>query len=42
MKYVNEKLQEFENFIRNKTVALIGLESSNLPLLDYFYNKGQM
>lgn len=40
MKYVNEKLQEFENFIRNKTVALIGLESSNLPLLDYFYNKG--
>ena len=40
MKYVNEKLQEFENFIRNKTVALIGLEKSNLPLLDYFYNKG--
>ncbi len=40
MKYVNEKLQEFEKFIKNKTIALIGLESSNLPLLDYFYNKG--
>ena len=40
MKYVNEKLQEFENFIRNKTIAIIGLESSNLPLLDYFCDKG--
>lgn len=40
MKYVNEKLQEFEKFIKNKTVAIIGLESSNLPLLDYFYEKG--
>ena len=40
MKYVNEKLQEFEKFIQNKTVALIGLEKSNLPLLDYFYNQG--
>jgi UDP-N-acetylmuramoylalanine--D-glutamate ligase len=40
MKYVNEKLQEFEKFICNKTVAIIGLEKSNLPLLDYFYDKG--
>lgn len=40
MKYVNEKLQEFEKFINNKTVAIIGLESSNLPLLDYFCDKG--
>lgn len=40
MKYVNEKLQEFEKFICNKTVAIIGLESSNLPLLDYFCDKG--
>lgn len=40
MEFVNEKLQEFERFIQNKTVAIIGLESSNLPLLDYFCNKG--
>lgn len=40
MKYVNEKLQEFERFLHNKTIAIIGLESSNLPLLDYFCDKG--
>lgn len=40
MKYVNDKLQEFEQFLKNKNVAVIGLEKSNLPLLDYFYKKG--
>lgn len=40
MEFVNEKLQEFERFIQNRTVAIIGLEQSNLPLLDYFCNKG--
>ena len=40
MEFVNNKLQEFERFIQNKTVAIIGLESSNLPLLDYFCDKG--
>ena len=39
MKYQNEKLIEFENYIKNKKVAIIGLGVSNLPLLDYFYNK---
>ncbi len=40
MKYVNENLQEFERYIQNKRVALIGLGVSNLPLIDYFIDKG--
>ncbi len=39
MNFKNEKLVEFENFIINKKVAIIGLGVSNLPLIDYFYNK---
>lgn len=39
MEYINEKLQEFENYIKNRKVAIIGLGVSNLPLLDYFYEK---
>ena len=37
MKYVNEKLQEFNQYIVGKRVAIIGVGVSNLPLLDYFY-----
>lgn len=37
MKYVNKKLEEFNNELRNKRIALIGLGVSNIPLLDYFY-----
>ncbi len=40
MKYVNEKLQEFNNYIKNKKVALIGLGISNIPLIEYLYNLG--
>jgi UDP-N-acetylmuramoylalanine--D-glutamate ligase len=40
MKYVNEKLVEFNNYIKNKKVAIIGLGVSNLPLIDYLYNLG--
>ena len=40
MAYVNEKLQEFERYIYNKKVALIGLGISNIPLIDYFADKG--
>ena len=40
MAYVNEKLQEFEKYIYNKKVAIVGLGVSNLPLLDYFCDKG--
>ena len=38
MEYINKKLQEFETYIRNKKVAIIGLGVSNIPLLDYLYN----
>ena len=36
---LNEKLEEFENWIIDKRVAVIGLGVSNLPLLDYLYEK---
>lgn len=39
-RYINDKLQEFERYIYNKKVAIIGLGVSNLPLLDYFADKG--
>ena len=39
MKYINKKLIEFENYIINKKIAIIGLGVSNIPLIDYFYNK---
>lgn len=40
MMFVNEKLQEFERYIYNRKVALIGLGASNIPLIDYFVDKG--
>jgi UDP-N-acetylmuramoylalanine--D-glutamate ligase len=40
MSYINEKLNEFNNFAKGKKIAIIGLGVSNLPLLDYFYNLG--
>ncbi len=39
MEEINEKLQEFNNYIANKKVAIIGMGVSNIPLLDYFYEK---
>lgn len=39
MEYVNEKLLEFEKFLINKKVAIIGLGVSNFPLIDYLYEK---
>ncbi len=38
MEFKNRKLEEFENYIQGKRVAIIGLGVSNIPLLDYFYN----
>ena len=35
----NENLEEFNNFIRFRKVAVIGLGVSNIPLLDYLYQK---
>lgn len=40
MEYVNKKLLEFENYIKGKKVAIIGLGVSNIPLIDYFYKLG--
>ena len=37
--YVNEKLAEFNDFIRYRKVAVIGLGVSNIPLLEYLFNK---
>ncbi len=39
MEYVNDKLEEFNNYIRYRKVAIIGLGVSNLPLLEYFHEK---
>ncbi len=37
---MNEKLREFNTYLKNRKVAVIGLGVSNLPLLDYLYEKG--
>ncbi len=37
MGYVNEKLNEFNSYLKNRKVAIIGLGVSNIPLLDYLY-----
>lgn len=39
MKFVNEKLNKFNEYLDGKKVAIIGMGVSNLPLLDYFYDK---
>lgn len=39
MEYINEKLNKFNEFLDGKKVAIIGMGVSNLPLLDYFYDK---
>lgn len=40
MPYENEKLIEFNNYIKDKKVAIIGLGISNVPLIDYLYDLG--
>ena len=39
MEYINEKLNEFNDYIRFRKVAIIGLGVSNLPLMEYLYEK---
>ena len=39
MSFVNKKLEEFNEYIRFRKVAVIGLGVSNLPLLEYLYKK---
>ncbi|MFR2534989.1 MAG: UDP-N-acetylmuramoyl-L-alanine--D-glutamate ligase [Clostridia bacterium] len=36
MLYKNEKLQEFNQYIKDRKIAIIGMGVSNIPLLDYF------
>ena len=38
MSYNNEKLEEFERYIKGKKIAIIGLGISNIPLLSYLYS----
>lgn len=38
MSYRNEKLEEFNQYLRGKKVAIIGLGVSNTPLLEYLHN----
>ncbi len=40
MEFQNKKLEEFNKFLKNRKVAIIGLGVSNLPLIDYLYEKG--
>ncbi len=35
MEYINQKLNEFNEYLRNRKVAIIGLGVSNVPLIDY-------
>ena len=39
MEFQNQKLIEFNNYLKGKKVAIIGLGVSNLPLLKYMYEK---
>ena len=39
MNFENKKLEEFNKFLENRKVAVIGLGVSNLPLLDYLHDK---
>ena len=40
MDYTNGKLVEFNNYLKGKNVALIGLGISNVPLIDYLHDIG--
>ena len=39
MGFINEKLEEFNEYIKFRKIAIIGLGVSNIPLLDYLYEK---
>ena len=39
MEFKNQKLEEFEKKLKNQKVAVIGLGVSNIPLIDYLYEK---
>lgn len=37
MEYINEKLEEFNQYLYHRKVAIIGLGVSNIPLIEYFH-----
>lgn len=39
MNYINYKLEEFNNSIKGKRIAILGMGVSNRPLIDYFIEK---
>ena len=39
MEFKNQKLEDFEKNLKNQKVAVIGLGVSNIPLIDYLYEK---
>ena len=39
LEFINEKLVEFNQYLKNRKVAIIGLGVSNIPLLDYMHEK---
>ncbi len=38
MEYINKKLLEFNNYLKGRKVAVIGLGVSNIPLIDYLHD----
>ena len=38
MEYINEKLIQFNNYLKGRKVAIIGLGVSNIPLIDYLHD----
>lgn len=38
MEYINEKLLEFDNYLKGRKVAIIGIGISNIPLIEYLHN----
>ena len=40
MKFVNDNLKKFDDYIKDKKIAIIGLGVSNIPLIDYLHNLG--
>lgn len=40
MGYINGKLIEFNHYLKGRSVALIGLGISNIPLIDYLHDVG--
>lgn len=39
MEFKNQKLEKFEKNIKNKKIAVIGIGVSNIPLIDYLFEK---